>query len=163
MSNRKPYNDKAGYVASRHNMINNGWVVIYVAKEQGLEDEAGKYAVVCELHKTLTFVTSIPKARPMLKCPDFCEDCMKDYKPQTLNTADKAVQHEYEAWAEKEAVYTPALHDLVTLRGSTTLQYRVARLYDNGTVDIYASGTRRRMNVPLEAISPVVKVNGGAL
>lgn len=61
---------------------------------------------------------------------------------------------------DPETAYTPALHDLVTLRGSTTLQYRVARVYPNDTVDIYASGTMRRMNVALSAISPVVKVNG---
>ena len=47
MSNRKPYNDRTGYVASRHNIVNNGWVVIYQAKEQGIDASGGKYAVVC--------------------------------------------------------------------------------------------------------------------
>lgn len=75
--NRKPYNIKAGYIASRHNQINNGWVVIYLAKEQGLDDSQGKYAVSCELHNVLTFTSSLPKARPLLKVPDFCEECVK--------------------------------------------------------------------------------------
>lgn len=80
MSNKKPYNDRAGYVASRHNMINNGWVVIYFAKEQGLDDSAGKYATVCETHNTILQTTSLPKARPLLKFPEFCEECMKQYQ-----------------------------------------------------------------------------------
>lgn len=73
MSNRKPYNDRAGYVASRHNLINNGWVVIYRAKEAQLDEDGGKYVVSCELHGT------VPKARPFLKIPEFCEDCMEGY------------------------------------------------------------------------------------
>jgi hypothetical protein len=77
MSTRKPYNDRAGYVASRHNIINNGWVVIYRAAEQNM-DVGEKYMIVCELHGTLVGVSSIPKARPCLKVPDFCEACMAD-------------------------------------------------------------------------------------
>ena len=76
-SERKPYNDTAGYIASRHNMINAGWVVIYLAKEQGLDDSQGKYAVSCELHNVLTYTSSLPKARPLLKYPDFCEECIR--------------------------------------------------------------------------------------
>jgi hypothetical protein len=77
MSKRKPFNNHAGYIASRRNEINNGWVVIYLAKEQGLDKTAGKYAVVCETHNTIYQTTSLPKARPLLKYPDFCEDCRK--------------------------------------------------------------------------------------
>lgn len=79
MSTRKPYNDRAGYVASRRNEINRGWVVIYVAAEQGIDDAGGKYAVVCETHSTILNTTSIPSARPCLKVPDFCEECMQGY------------------------------------------------------------------------------------
>lgn len=75
MSTRKPYNEHAGYIASRRNEINRGWVVIYIAKEQGLDESAGKYAVVCESHNTILQTTSLPKARPLLKYPEFCEDC----------------------------------------------------------------------------------------
>jgi hypothetical protein len=75
MKNRKPYNQDAGYIASRHNLINNGWVVIYEAEKQGL-DVDGKYAVTCQLHHTMTGVTSISNARPLLKYPDFCEECI---------------------------------------------------------------------------------------
>jgi hypothetical protein len=77
MSYGKPYNDCAGYVASRRNIINNGWVVIYIAAEQGV-DVGGKYMVVCELHNTIVGVSSIRKARPYLKVPDFCKKCMAD-------------------------------------------------------------------------------------
>ena len=78
-SKRKPYNNLAGYVASRRNIVNQGWVVIYKASEQGLDESGGKYVVVCETHNTLVNVTSLKLARPLLKVPDFCEECMKDY------------------------------------------------------------------------------------
>lgn len=77
IGNRKPFNNCSGYIASRHNLINNGWVVIYLAKDQGLDKSCGKYAVSCELHNTLVYMPSIPKSRPLLKYPDFCEECMK--------------------------------------------------------------------------------------
>lgn len=76
MSNRKPFNDEAGYIASRHNEINNGWVVIYEATKQGL-DVDGKYAVVCKKHGNITGASSLPSARPLLKVPDFCAECSK--------------------------------------------------------------------------------------
>ena len=91
MSTRKPYNDNAGYIASRHNQINGGWVVIYVAAEQGID--AGydpltgkdyKYATVCETHATICGTSSIPKARPFLKFPEFCEACMDDARAQGM-------------------------------------------------------------------------------
>lgn len=76
MSKRKPFNDCAGYIASRHNDINGGWVVIYIAAEQGIDVAPDKYAVVCETHATICGASSIPKARPFLKIPEFCEECM---------------------------------------------------------------------------------------
>jgi len=79
MSKRKPYNDRAGYIASKRNEINSGWVVIYIASKQGIDNSNGKYAVVCEYHNTICNTTSVPKSRPFLKHPDFCEDCMIDY------------------------------------------------------------------------------------
>lgn len=57
MSKRKPYNDTCGYIASRRNLINNGWVVIYLAKEQGIDVGENKYAIVCE--KTLYYLWNI--------------------------------------------------------------------------------------------------------
>ena len=74
-SKRKPYNNYAGYIASRRNLLNNGWVVIYEAALQGLDIDSGRYAVVCETHNTILQTTSLPKARPLLKYPDFCESC----------------------------------------------------------------------------------------
>ncbi len=82
MSIRKPYNDKAGYISSRRNEINNGWVVIYIASEQGLDID-DKYAIVCEKHRTMAGATSIRKARPLLKIPDFCKACMSDHEMQS--------------------------------------------------------------------------------
>lgn len=78
MSKRKPYNDKAGYVCSRRNEINRGWVVVYIAEEQGIDVGPDRYAVVCETHATICGASSIPKARPFLKYPEFCEECMAD-------------------------------------------------------------------------------------
>jgi hypothetical protein len=78
MTTRKPYNDRGGYIASRRNEINRGWVVIYYAEGQGLNQENGKYAVVCETHNTVYQTTSMPKARPLMKYPEFCEECMKE-------------------------------------------------------------------------------------
>lgn len=83
-SKRKPYNDLAGYVASRHNLINNGWVVIYLADAQGLDPAGGKYVVVCETHNTLCNFPSLKKARPFLKYPEFCEDCMNEARAKGL-------------------------------------------------------------------------------
>lgn len=81
MSKRKPYNNKAGYVASRRNDINQGWVVIYVAADQGIDTRDGRYAVVCEEHSTICNTSSIPKARPFLRRPEFCEECMSEARP----------------------------------------------------------------------------------
>lgn len=76
--NRKPYNRDAGYIASRKSGANNGWIVIYNAKEQGIDDTDGKYAVVCQSHKQIVNCTSIPKARAAMKYPDFCSECRKE-------------------------------------------------------------------------------------
>ena len=75
MSKRKPFNDCAGYIASRHNLINSGWVVIYLAEAQGFDPADGKYLVVCELHHTNLQTASLRLARPLLKYPDFCDEC----------------------------------------------------------------------------------------
>ena len=72
---RKPFNNRMGYIASRRNLINNNWVVIYEAVKQGLDINDGKYAVVCEAHNTIYKTTSIPKARALLKYPEFCKMC----------------------------------------------------------------------------------------
>lgn len=84
MSKRKPYNDCKGYVASRHNLINGGWVVIYRAAEQGIDVGEYKYAVVCEKHATILGVTSVAKGRSLLKYPEFCEECMRDIDGRKL-------------------------------------------------------------------------------
>jgi len=51
-------------------------VVIYVAEEQGLDAEGGKYVVVCDAHATLCNATSKKDARWIMKNPDlFCIEC----------------------------------------------------------------------------------------
>jgi hypothetical protein len=89
MSKRKPFNDRAGYIASLRSGYNRGWVVIYKAEEQNMSPEDGKYIVVCETHFTLVHCSSIPSARGAMKARDFCEDCtLQDqgkepfYKPE---------------------------------------------------------------------------------
>lgn len=72
------FKDCAGYVASRRNEINGGWVVIYKADEQGLDSSVGKYVSVCEVHKTIANHETLALAKPTLKVPDFCNDCMRD-------------------------------------------------------------------------------------
>lgn len=81
MSKRKPYNDMAGYVCSRRNEVNRNWVVICDAAEQGLDTDGGRWVVLCIEHGTLVNVTSVKLGRPLLKIPDFCEECMEGYTP----------------------------------------------------------------------------------
>jgi hypothetical protein len=75
---RKAHNSEAGYIAQRDNPYAPGThVVIYDAAQQGLDDEGGRYAVVCEAHGVIVNVTSMPRARSAMKAVDFCEDCME--------------------------------------------------------------------------------------
>lgn len=75
-SKRKPYNDRAGYVASLRSGANRGWVVIYKAEAQGMDVGGARYAVVCETHATLWGATSLKGARTLMKSVEFCEDCV---------------------------------------------------------------------------------------
>ncbi len=52
--------------------------MIYEAAAQGIDVDDNRYAVVCELHSTIVGTTSMKLAYPLLKVPDFCEDCMAD-------------------------------------------------------------------------------------
>lgn len=75
MSSRKPYNDRAGYVASLRSGKGGGWVVIYEAEAAGI-DTGTRYAVSCEQHGSVVGETSVPKARRAMKAPqNFCEEC----------------------------------------------------------------------------------------
>lgn len=93
-NNRKPYNNEQGYVASRHNEVNNGWVVIYRL--------AAGYEVACKLHGTTTTASSLPKARPFLKVPSFCAACMNSQpatvvaEPLALSATVDAEGYEYD-------------------------------------------------------------------
>lgn len=76
MSTRKPHNQNSGYIAEKQ--YNNGaHIVIYRAEEAGI-DAGTKYAVVCEKHSRIAGATSVPKARQIMKRPDFCEKCMPE-------------------------------------------------------------------------------------
>lgn len=77
MSVRKPYNDKAGYIASLRSGKDRGWVVIYEAEKQNMGLAGGRYAVVCETHHAVVNVRTIPLARSAMKAVDFCEACQE--------------------------------------------------------------------------------------
>jgi hypothetical protein len=75
MSNRKPFNVNAGYVASRKNPLTNSSNVIYIAAEAGI-DAQDKYVTVCEAHGLMVSSTSIPKARiDMNDATQWCSAC----------------------------------------------------------------------------------------
>ena len=74
-SKRKPFNDRAGYKASKRSGANRGWCCIYIAADQGIDVDGCKYAVVCETHGTICGATSMPKARSLMKSVEFCEQC----------------------------------------------------------------------------------------
>lgn len=74
-SRRKPCNNWAGYIASRRNALTGDFTVIVNAAEHGIDSSGGKYAVICNAHGTILNVPSIPKARPFMKDPQFCEEC----------------------------------------------------------------------------------------
>jgi hypothetical protein len=77
VSNRKRHSHEAGYIAERLNPCAPGAkVVIYRAAEQGIDVDGLPYAVVCDAHATICGASSIPKARVLMKWPEFCEDCM---------------------------------------------------------------------------------------
>ncbi len=74
---RKKHSREAGYIAERMNPhVPGKKVVIYRAAEQGLDDKDGKYAVVCDAHRTVDNVGNIPHARCLMKAPEtFCLEC----------------------------------------------------------------------------------------
>ena len=76
MSNRKPYRDCAGYVASRKNPLTGKHNVIYVASEQGLDTGDKKYVTICEAHLEMIAATSVAKARVDMKdAMHWCSGC----------------------------------------------------------------------------------------
>ncbi|MFB5623344.1 MAG: hypothetical protein ACE5RP_00285 [Nitrosopumilus sp.] len=85
MSNRKPFNEDAGYIASKRSGASKGYVVIYDAKEAGIDDSDGKYVVVCQTHQRIVNTTSLPKAREAMKSVDFCEECFKILAEHSVN------------------------------------------------------------------------------
>lgn len=88
MSQRKPYNINAGYIAGRK--FNSAYIVIYNAKEAGMDVGEKKYAVVYETHHRLMGATSVPKSREIMKNPDFCEGCFPDpINPQDCTDRDR--------------------------------------------------------------------------
>lgn len=71
---RKPHSADAGYVAERK--FGDSRIVIYRAQKAGIDVAPNKYAVVCSKHGTICGVGSVPKARKLMKHPEFCERCM---------------------------------------------------------------------------------------
>jgi len=76
MSKRKPFNENAGYVASKKNPLTNVHNVIYIAAEQGIDAGDHKYVTVCEAHHQMISSRSIPKARVDMKdASQWCSAC----------------------------------------------------------------------------------------
>lgn len=77
MSIRKPHNQDADYVCELIFKPSQSHIVIYRAAEQGMDVGGEKYAVVCSMHGSLVGVPNLPVAREVMKCADFCKECMK--------------------------------------------------------------------------------------
>ena len=85
MSKRKPFNNHAGYIASRINELTNIHNVIYIASEQGI-DADGKYVTVCEAHGQMMSATSLLRARIDMKdASQWCSACMAEYKSRKIS------------------------------------------------------------------------------
>ncbi len=78
-----PYLDCAGYLGARRNLINHGWVVLYRAKDQQIDVGQDKYALVCETHHTILGLTNAQSARPLMRWPEFCSECMAQFHNRT--------------------------------------------------------------------------------
>lgn len=103
MSNRKPFNDCAGYVASKKNPLTNVHNVIYIAAEQGI-DADGKYVTVCEKHKEMVSSTSIPKARIDMKdASEWCSECKSLQAYHDNMEARIATQEQH--WLEQRGLH----------------------------------------------------------
>jgi hypothetical protein len=74
-SYHKPFNDCAGYIASRKNPFTEGWLVLYDAQQAGMEVSGGPYATVCETHGTIANHRTLALARSHLPTAAWCEAC----------------------------------------------------------------------------------------
>ncbi len=84
MTNRKPFNDRAGYLASRINALTTIHNVIYLAAEQGI-DADGKYITVCEAHGQMVSSTSMSQARVDMKdASQWCSKCARNLTEVTV-------------------------------------------------------------------------------
>ena len=84
MSKRKPHNGDAGYIAERVFPPTGSHIVIYDAYKQGMDNQGGKYAVVCSKHHAICNESSVPRARVLMRYPEFCEECMAAYGQRRL-------------------------------------------------------------------------------
>ena len=85
MSNRKPHQDFAGYVAELRNKYSGGHTVISDCKRAAAEghalvenyiEEGGRYQVLCNEHGHLVYCTNLPVARECMKdATTFCMVC----------------------------------------------------------------------------------------
>lgn len=69
------YREQAGYKHHRHYAPSQSDIVVYIAREQGM-DVDGRYAVVCTRHSTLVGVATLALAKQDAYFPAFCEECM---------------------------------------------------------------------------------------
>lgn len=76
MSKRKPFNENAGYIASRKNPLTNIHNVIYNAEQAGVDTGGVKYVTVCEAHGNMISSSNLPNARIDMKdATGWCDDC----------------------------------------------------------------------------------------
>ena len=76
MSKRKPFNENAGYVASRKNAVTGIHNVIYIAEAAGIDTGGVKYVTVCEAHGSQLSSANLPNARIDMKdASQWCAAC----------------------------------------------------------------------------------------
>jgi hypothetical protein len=85
VSNRKPFNDRLGYVASRRNYLSGGYTTIFDCRKaadagepivRDYIEEGGRYVITCEEHGRLVYSPHLDAARAEMADPTgFCMLC----------------------------------------------------------------------------------------
>lgn len=100
----------AGYVVSKRNPLTGHYNVVYDAVEQGLDDDGGRWAVVCNAHSTIINAATKADAKICMEhSANFCEECQKllAAQPAANTLAPKSADPEKalaaRIWAEIQA------------------------------------------------------------
>jgi hypothetical protein len=86
-TDRKPFNDRAGYVCSKRAPGGGAWIVVYHTAETGETAPPGlPWSVVCEGHGASSNVRSERDARVAMKDPArFCAGCRLGAPPRSAS------------------------------------------------------------------------------